>query len=348
MEEEIEVPKYLWIESLRGEFANAIKLAEDIQQRLPKIYPSQDDDDALLEIKQVAELFSKLLAMPLDQLPRRIVREFSNETKEVLRDLTELKREARSRDVAPQSLANLLSSISSRLDNLLGHLQRWLPFLILKEMPNLDAAEFQRQLAALKNEQSANLQQFADSISDALDRANTAATNIEEKDKIAAAALGDIGVSQHADKFAEVQGEHRDAANLWFWGSVVLILLTAAVAILLYWTIDIENSWDSPANVHKVVFKLAVLTTLFYLISQSVKNYRINKHLEVVNRHRATALRTFRTFVENAGETDDVRHAVLIETTKTIFAPVSTGYVENEDDGPNSKIIELINLGRGK
>ena len=120
------------------------------------------------------------------------------------------------------------------------------------------------------------------------------------------------------------------------------------VAFLLYWLIEIENTWDSPRNVHKVLFKIAVLTTLFYLIAQSVKNFRINKHLEVVNRHRATALRTFRTFVENAGEKEDVRQAVLIETTKTIFAPVSTGYVEGEDDGPNSKIIELINLGRGK
>jgi|GEM_PF-6099827 len=233
--EEQDPPKYLLIESLKTDFANAIKRCEKILSQIGKVYPVEDDEDATVEIEQLSELFSKMRDIPLDQLPLRLVKEVGKETREVFRDLTELEGDVYSKQADPQRISNLLASLANRLDNLLGSLQRWLPFLILREMPTLEASAVERRLKNLKDEQDASIERLTKTVGAAVERANAAATNIEEKDKIAAAALGDIGVSEHAEKFATVQEEHATAAKYWFWGlgGIDLIYCGGCVSALL-------------------------------------------------------------------------------------------------------------------
>jgi len=43
------------------------------------------------------------------------------------------------------------------------------------------------------------------------------------------------------------------------------------------------------------------------------------------------ALRTFKTFIA-AAETTEVRQAILLETTRTIFQPTATGFLPSGSD----------------
>ena len=71
--------------------------------------------------------------------------------------------------------------------------------------------------------------------------------------------------------------------------------------------------------------------------------YKTNKHQESVNKHRANALKTFQAFVEATND-PTVRDAVLMETTRSIFAFTPSGYLSESDRGPDagSRVVEVI------
>lgn len=70
--------------------------------------------------------------------------------------------------------------------------------------------------------------------------------------------------------------------------------------------------------------------------------YKAARHQSAINKHRANALRTFQACTKAASD-DDARNAVLMETTKSIFAMTQSGYLENEavPDG-GLKIVEVV------
>lgn len=70
----------------------------------------------------------------------------------------------------------------------------------------------------------------------------------------------------------------------------------------------------------------------------------------VVNRHRGNALKTFQAFTEAAGDNQDVRSAVLLETTRSIFAVVPSGFLnatETNADGGLKAADAMKVLGKG-
>jgi DNA phosphorothioation-dependent restriction protein DptG len=74
----------------------------------------------------------------------------------------------------------------------------------------------------------------------------------------------------------------------------------------------------------------------------SARNYRTNKHNEILNRHRNNALKTFETFVL-ACRDDATRDAVLLEATKSIFDAQTSGYLTGEPEKvPSGTVIEIL------
>ncbi len=347
-DDDILVPKEYLVSSLLNQFDQVIKTCSALLEKLPMVYPLEELEDGPSTFHQIVEFLTRLRELSVVDIPYEDVQSLSSRTSLLHDNLSDLLSHASQKDPSMQEISDLISESDTNFRIILGVVQPWLGFLIMKKAPIFDLERVYGEIGGLQYEQERAIADLTASVQEAVAKADAAAASIVQKDEIAAEALGDIGVSRHAKEFKDVQDEHAKAAQNWFWGSGAVIAVTSLVAVLLYELIPIEGSWDSPVNVHRVLLKIAVLTTLFYLISQCVKNYRVNRHLEVVNRHRATALRTFRTFVENAKGDTETRQAILLETTKTIFAPVSTGYVESEDDGPNSRIIEMVNIARGK
>ena len=78
-----------------------------------------------------------------------------------------------------------------------------------------------------------------------------------------------------------------------------------------------------------------------YLTVWAARNYRAHRHLQVVNEHRQKALTTFDMFAA-AAKDEATKNFVLVEVTRCIFAPTSTGYSGEEPAGPADRIIEIV------
>jgi DNA phosphorothioation-dependent restriction protein DptG len=87
---------------------------------------------------------------------------------------------------------------------------------------------------------------------------------------------------------------------------------------------------------------LLVLSVVFFGMGWAAKNYRAHKHNETVNRHRQNALRTFETFAA-ATEDKTTKDAVLLQTTKAIFEPQTSGYLTGEAEKvPSGAVVEVL------
>jgi hypothetical protein len=93
--------------------------------------------------------------------------------------------------------------------------------------------------------------------------------------------------------------------------------------------------------------RLIILTSLFYITGLCGRNYRANKHNDVVNEHRSLALRTFQLFVDGTSDVD-TKNAILLKSAEAIFQPVGTGYQSKDTEpAPNATIVEILR-GSGK
>src|SRR5258708_34475555 len=122
----------------------------------------------------------------------------------------------------------------------------------------------------------------------------------------------------------------------------------AAVVGLVCWLhLDkIDSAAKSGDIAQQVLTRAVVILFGVYLTVWSARNYRAQRHLNIVNDHRARALLTFGTFVHAAADRT-TKNAVLVETTRSIFSAGSTGYVGGEDDSGAERLVALIKMATG-
>ena len=84
------------------------------------------------------------------------------------------------------------------------------------------------------------------------------------------------------------------------------------------------------------------LVVLFYGLTICSRNYRAQAHNYIINKNKQNALSTFETFV-NASSNEEIRNAVLLQTTKAIFSNPQSGYLKEDGSSDDSAhIIEII------
>ena len=161
-------------------------------------------------------------------------------------------------------------------------------------------------------------------------------------------ALGKGGALISATDFEEQAKEHKELSKKWFWGSIGSIGATAILVIVLFngWfpSLNLINAGnDYPRIVQITVFKLVLLSIAYLLVYQSLKNYKINQHLYVLNRHRQLTLSVYPLMAKATNEQEQ-SNAIVTKAAKAIFEPGTTGYLDG-DDNPNSvNLTEIINM----
>jgi hypothetical protein len=150
------------------------------------------------------------------------------------------------------------------------------------------------------------------------------------------------GVATHAQKFGTTSDEHTAASKWWLVTAVVLLLTTITIALIILLRFPTQGELKDAATVQRIIGKAVAISILYFSALWSAKNYRTHRHLAVVNSHRQNALNSFDAFVHAAGGDDQTKNAVLLETTRCIFAPVNTGYLGTEDDPQGNRIIEIF------
>lgn len=155
-------------------------------------------------------------------------------------------------------------------------------------------------------------------------------------------AAAQAGVSQEAVHFETEARSHDSSSNFWFRTTAALAVATAAWGAFIVWGIAAPPPGTWEQTLQSTIGKLVVVSGLYYGLVWCARNYNAARHNFVVNRHRANALSTFETFVK-AASTDDVKQAVLLQATSSVFAAQPSGYTGKEGEAAQpSNIIEIL------
>ncbi len=161
------------------------------------------------------------------------------------------------------------------------------------------------------------------------------------------AAAAKAGVGQQSIAFEEQVRADATTARRWLWTVIGLgILSVFGVWLLLF---DWDPSGETTAEiVREIGGRFAALTLLAFAIGFTVRQYTSSKHNETLNRHRQNALRTFETFV-SAADDKETKDAVLLEATRAVFTPQSSGFLRSgrDTDSPSTMVEVIRRIGSG-
>lgn len=85
--------------------------------------------------------------------------------------------------------------------------------------------------------------------------------------------------------------------------------------------------------IRTLVPRLIRVTLLLTAFVFCLKNFSALSHNYIVNRHRATALSTFQTFVTGSRD-EQVRNAILLQASQSIFSAQPSGFLKGDSDSP--------------
>ena len=120
---------------------------------------------------------------------------------------------------------------------------------------------------------------------------------------------------------------------------VLQVVAILFVAILLFWLIN------NPDNQIKTIDRLPYIAILALFYSAAFwcsKNYRASMHQYSICKTKEVMLSTFKTFIDASGGDPDLKNAVLLETTKSIFSHIDSGFNNSKETNVDlsSKILE--------
>lgn len=144
----------------------------------------------------------------------------------------------------------------------------------------------------------------------------------------------DKKLSKRAACFSKKEAcRHERSAQNWRWGVIIsflLLIIATIVFICLYFIID-SYSWQFS------FLTLSSFTTLYTLLSVSIKNYNKEKNLEYFNRNRAMVASSMEGFSYGKGA-DYYRARLVLLAYLNVFAP----YPDNKQN--SDKLGQLYYL----
>lgn len=236
-----------------------------------------------------------------------------------------------------QSRDNIVARLKENAEQLLNVTQGWIAFLAYQK------GDVQRNIEAL----NATVGQAKDIIAKAQTYANTSKQELDGIISAAREASASVGVAHFTSDFAgQAEALDRDAGT-WLKWTAALAVATMVGAVLSF-LLPIPSGASNAVVIQFMTSKLVLLGVLFGATAWCGRIYRALKHQAAVNSHRANSLKSFQAFVKATAD-EGTRNAVLLETTRSIFAIASSGYLEG-NDGPGdtgSKVLEIVKGATG-
>lgn len=153
--------------------------------------------------------------------------------------------------------------------------------------------------------------------------------------------LTNIKVRKESVIFANEAKLQEERASIWF-GLFLVISFGLVVYAIQFLPVDLASTQLTEV-VAKAISRLIVFSVASFALFFLLKNYSACLHNATVNRHREHALDTFKYFRDAADDDEPTRRQILLETTKVIFTPVSSGYLKSAGEStPPNQIVEVI------
>ena len=332
------------------------KLAEQLRVRANE-YASLDVDkltrkdlgkDASFEVLQESFLAFQDFAKRMAQctwkgLPMPVIQTCYNKLDELKNVLTSIQTFNLIRSGNPSGERNsFITNFDQRWAETYNYIS---PHLCFAESVDMGSGTFKQTLANVLNEANAAKEKFQKQISDHeaamvadQERIKRLAENIEKMGQ-------QSGVTNQAVHFKTLADNYGWAAFGW---------LTAAFAtgLGLYFYVrdihEVPNVSTTVALAALYMPRLITVTLLSTALIFFIRNFSATMHNKTVNRHRQTALTTFKTFVSST-EDPGTKNAVLVQATQAIFAPQPSGYLKTDQEMPQmNQVTEIVRGVTGK
>lgn len=172
-----------------------------------------------------------------------------------------------------------------------------------------------------------------------------------ESAKAAQEAAENAGMAANAKFFESQAKKHKNAGWWWLVLTGVLAIVTLTIAGLMFDQlldlspgdgVDLEN--DPRFSIAGAAVRVALLSFVAYLVAWSGKNYRAEKHNQILNERRHIALNTLKALTDAAKDDREIRISVIGQATATMFGATSSGYGREEESaaGPLSTVVEKL------
>jgi hypothetical protein len=150
---------------------------------------------------------------------------------------------------------------------------------------------------------------------------------------------GEAGAQTLSTHYRTQAKSHGDQAMRFLIAGVVALVVTAVLGILLF----VLNPPSAAETENWLIFARALVPRLFlvgvvaYVVAFSARNYRVNKHLQVVNLQKQTALDTYPLFTQSVTD-DATRGLIAVELLRATVGAADTGYISA---GSEKSILEM-------
>lgn len=233
---------------------------------------------------------------------------------------------------AVQARDQLVAQLRQEVTNLYGNAQVRIPFLAVQR------GDVRRNEEAL----STAVERAQGLLKDATESAVTSANELDQIIAAAREASASVGVAHFTVDFTTEASSMESSASRWLWATVIVAGLTIVAALTFPFMIK-SGSTVTLRSIELIISKFIVISALFTAAIWCGRMYKASKHQAAVNRHRGNALKTFQAFVKATSD-DSTRNAVLLETTRSIFALTNTGYLESGSEGTPGNSLSILEV----
>ena len=287
-------------------------------------------EDAIPVLERTLSLFRTVHLSDWQILPQQVIQNFNHWADQVLKWIAEADRFDLKRSGSVQQRDDMIDGLDALFEKLISELGPYISHLLWER----------NDLGVIEAKARAKMRDLEELTSAQHQEQEGIVAEMRSTLQAAKIAAGEVGVGEQSAVFGDQARKNNRAARLWLALGTVLGVLSLALLwfFLLRWTPSDETTGEI---IREFGSRFAVLTLLAFALGFVLRQYAAAKHNETVNRHRQNALRTFETFVKAAGD-QETKDAVLLEATRSIFAPQPSGFLRgrNEIDSSNT-ILEV-------
>jgi len=309
-------------------------LQTDINQLVssPK-WGTIDFKDVEPEIQKFFQMLNHFKTLPLELLPDAELSKLINDLtspQNILKKIRDFSIEGQN----PKGIRDQLAQqITTAVDTFYTTAHLWIPYLAYQK------GDVQKNIESLNS----SVKEASSVLDETKEEVEKKKQEIDSVVLAAKEASATVGVSHFSANFEEEANKLKDSAFWWLVATGVLATITLAGTILLYYILPIPNDASTAQIIQILSTKVILITVFFTATLWAGRMYKATMHQMTLNKHRANSLRTFQAFTKASNEVS-TRDAVLLETTKSIFSVVPSGYLDNEQSGggKNTNVIEVI------
>lgn len=236
-----------------------------------------------------------------------------------------------------QDRANLVNRFASNYDEIYTLLiEKLQAYLGMRAYSNDLTSNFSKQAKEQLDEIGAVRSKIYD-IQKSIEDASTVATS--------------TATNATAHFFHDEAEKHEASARRWLWGTWVFTVILGIIVSAFVWDTvgNISSSASSTDSIHpaELSLKIVITATILIALRFGTKNYNANKHLAVINRHRANVLSTIEAYRQSANN-DDTKDIILKTGVITAFNTSETGYISTKEGAGSSdgNTTDLLNIFR--